>query len=214
MKTDCNFDRHSHHVHGGRAGFLRRFGGFMGGGGQGFRAARMLGAGDLQLIILALLDEKPRHGYEIIKALEEHSSGIYTPSPGVVYPALTYLEEMQYAVSETGGNKKLYSITDAGREHLAANRDTADEMLEQLSRFGRKMERVRKHFADEEAEKEFDESDPRRGTKEEWRKMKSEFRDLKDELKSALWEKIDAPVEEKKRVLEILRNALAEIRKK
>jgi DNA-binding PadR family transcriptional regulator len=174
----------------------------------------MLGAGDLQLIILALLDEKPRHGYEIIKALEEHSSGIYTPSPGVVYPALTYLEEMQYAVSETGGNKKLYSITDAGREHLAANRDTADEMLEQLSRFGRKMERVRKHFADEEAEKEFDESDPRRGTKEEWRKMKSEFRDLKDELKSALWEKIDAPVEEKKRVLEILRNALAEIRKK
>lgn len=166
------------------------------------------------MIILALLNEKPRHGYEIIKALEEHSSGIYTPSPGVVYPALTYLEEMQYATSEASSNKKLYSITDTGREHLAKNRDTADEMLEQLSRFGRKMARVRKHFADEEAENEFEESDPRTGTKQEWRKMKSEFRDIRDELKAAIWDKIEAPVEEKKRVLEILRNALAEIRKK
>ena len=52
----------------------------------------MLASGDLQLIVLALLQEKPRHGYEIIKALEEHSSGLYTPSPGVVYPALTYLQ--------------------------------------------------------------------------------------------------------------------------
>ncbi len=178
MRTRCDFD---HHHAGGRAGFLRRFGGFMG-GGQGFRAARMLGSGDLQLIILALLEEKPRHGYEIIKALEERSSGIYTPSPGVVYPALTYLEEMQYAVSEASSNKKLYSITDAGKEHLAANRDTADEMIEQLSRFGRKMARVRRHFAEEE---EFEESDPRTGAKQE-----------------------------KKRVLEILRGALAEIRKK
>jgi DNA-binding PadR family transcriptional regulator len=174
----------------------------------------MLGSEDLQVIILALLNEKPRHGYEIIKALEEHSSGIYTPSPGVVYPALTYLEEMQYAVSETGGNKKLYSITDAGKEHLAKNREIADEMLEQLSRFGRKMARVRKHFADEEAENEFEASDPRTGAKQEWRKLKSEFRELKEDLKAALWEKIDAPEEEKKRILEILKNAIAEIRKK
>jgi DNA-binding PadR family transcriptional regulator len=183
-------------------------------GGHGFRAARMLGSDDLQLIILALLNEKPRHGYEIIKALEEHSSGIYTPSPGVVYPALTYLEEVQYAVSEAGANKKRYSITDAGKEHLAKNRETADQMLDQLSRFGRKMARVQKHFADEEAENEFDESDPRTGAKQEWRKMKSEFRELKEELKAALWEKIDATTDEKKRILEILRNALAEIRKK
>jgi DNA-binding PadR family transcriptional regulator len=215
MKTDWDFDNRHRHGRGGRCrpGFLRRFGGFIG-AAQGFRAARMLGSEDLQLIILALLDEKPRHGYEIIKALEEQSSGIYTPSPGVVYPALTYLEEMQYAVSETGGNKKLYSITDAGKEYLAKNRETVDEMLEQLSRFGRKMARMQKHFADEEAENEFDESDPRTGAKQEWRKMKSEFRELKEEIKAALWDKIDAPAEEKKRILEILRNALAEIRKK
>jgi len=174
----------------------------------------MLGSDDLQLIILALLDERPRHGYEIIKALEELSSGIYTPSPGVVYPALTYLEEMQYAVSEAAGNKKRYAITEAGKEHLAKNRETADEMLEQLSRFGRKMARVQKHFAEEEAEKDFDESDPRTGAKQEWRRMKAEFRELKEELKAALWEKIDASAEEKKRVLEILKKALAEIRRK
>ena len=91
----------------------------MGGGRGGFRAARMRASGDLQLIVLALLGEKPRHGYEIIKALEEHSSGIYTPSPGVVYPALTYLEEMCYVASETHGNKKLYALSQAGSEHLA-----------------------------------------------------------------------------------------------
>ena len=74
----------------GRGRFFSRFGsGFP--GGPGMRAAKMLASGDLQLIILALLSEKPRYGYEIIKQIEEHSSGVYTPSPGMVYPALTYL---------------------------------------------------------------------------------------------------------------------------
>ena len=105
----------------------------------GWRMARMLASGDLQLIILALLTEKPRHGYEIIKAIEEHSSGIYTPSPGVVYPALTYLEEMGYASSEQEGTKKLYQITEAGAEYFRKNHQAADEVLEQLARFGRRM---------------------------------------------------------------------------
>jgi cytochrome P450 len=76
------------------------------------------------------------------------------------------------------------------------------------------MARVRKHFADEEAENEFDESDPRTGEKQEWRRMKSEFREIKEELRDAVWEKIDAPAEEKKRILEILKRAVAEIRGK
>ena len=79
----------------------------------------MLASGDLQLIILALLSEKPRHGYEIIKQVEEHSSGAYTPSPGMVYPALTYLEEMGYAASGVReGTKKLYRITETGTAYL------------------------------------------------------------------------------------------------
>jgi DNA-binding PadR family transcriptional regulator len=197
---------------GGRHGFLGHFGGMMGGGGRGFRAARMIASGDLQLIVLALLKEKPRHGYEIIKELEDRSSGIYVPSPGVVYPALTYLEEMNYAASEAEGNKKLYKITESGTEHLEKNRTLVDETLEQLARFGQKMARVQKHFADEEAENDFDESDPRSKAKDEWRKLKMEFREIRDELKAALFEKIDESSEEKKRVLGILRNAIKEIR--
>src|ERR1700734_4105560 len=112
-----HFGEHGRHGHfGRRRGFLGGFGeGF---GGRGMRAGRMLASGGLQLIILALLSDKPRHGYEIIKAIEEHSSGIYTPSAGVVYPALTYLEEMGYASVEQDGNKKQYRITEAGTEHL------------------------------------------------------------------------------------------------
>jgi len=74
------------------------------------RAGRMLADGDLKLITLSLLAEAPRHGYDIIKALEERTSGIYSPSPGVVYPTLTFLEEAGYAASAADGNKKVFSI--------------------------------------------------------------------------------------------------------
>ena len=174
----------------------------------------MLASGDLQLIVLALLREKPRHGYEIIKALEEHSSGIYTPSPGVVYPALTYLEEMGYAVSETHGNKKLYALSEAGSEHLAKNRQIVDETLEQLARFGRKMARVQKHFADEDADRDLDASEAQTSGKGEWCRLRAEYRELAADLKAALREKIDAPAEERARVLQILRHALTAIRQK
>jgi DNA-binding PadR family transcriptional regulator len=178
------------------------------------RAARMIASGDLQLIILALLSEKPRHGYEIIKAIEEHSSGIYTPSPGVVYPALTYLEEMGYASAEPEGTKKLYRITETGTEHLKKNHENVDEMLDQLARFGRKMAHIRKEYAERTEEAEDFASDASREIKGEWRKAKVEFRGLRDELKAALYEKLDATEEERKRIGEILRRAMQEIRGK
>jgi DNA-binding PadR family transcriptional regulator len=214
MHSHWHFGGRGHHgPFGGRHGFMGRFGG-MGGGGRGFRAARMLASGDLQLIVLELLKEKPRHGYDIIKELEERSSGIYTPSPGVVYPALTYLEEMEFAASEAEGNKKLYRITDKGSVELEKNRAIVDDTLDQLTRFGQKMARMQKHFADEEAENDLENADPRTKQKGDWRKLKMEFRQLKDELKEALFEKISASDEEKKRVLDVLRRALAEIRGK
>ena len=95
-------------------GFGAGFGHGTGLGGRGFFGGRKLGSGELQLVILALLEERPRHGYEIIKALEDTSKGFYAPSPGMVYPALTYLEEVGYATVEAEGSKKLYRITDAG----------------------------------------------------------------------------------------------------
>src|SRR5579863_2576903 len=106
--------RHHHHFphffgrHGGR-GFGGRFGGWFaeGGelGGRGFGMGRKLASADLQLLILGLLADKPRHGYEIIKSLDGLSKGFYAPSPGMVYPALTYLEEIGHATVETEGTR-------------------------------------------------------------------------------------------------------------
>src|SRR5579863_9128477 len=135
------------HRHGRRFGhFTAGFMGGMGMGGRAFRAGRRLASGDLQLVLLALLAERPSHGYELIKALEERSDGFYSPSPGMVYPALTWLEEMGYASVTAEGAKKLYSITDTGRAYLSENQDAADAMLGQLEYIGRKMGRLREVF--------------------------------------------------------------------
>jgi DNA-binding PadR family transcriptional regulator len=84
--------------------------------------------GDLKYIVLDLLKEKPRYGYEIIRALEEQSYGLYTPSPGVVYPTLQMLEEMGYASSQERDGKKVYTITEEGRRFLTERKDLADEV--------------------------------------------------------------------------------------
>jgi DNA-binding PadR family transcriptional regulator len=119
------------------------------GGGDFFRIGRMLAQGDLKLLVLALIAEQPRHGYEIIKVIEEKTSGWYSPSPGVVYPTLTYLEEAGYLVSESEGSKKLYKITPEGESHLKANRDIVDVVLDRLAAIGRKMARMRRAFGGE-----------------------------------------------------------------
>ena len=76
------------------------------------RAGRMLAQGDLRLLALALIAEAPRHGYEIIKLVEEKTADWYSPSPGIIYPTLTYLEEAGYVTAATEGSKKLYTITE------------------------------------------------------------------------------------------------------
>src|SRR5271154_6736092 len=121
--------RHRRHGLGGFAAGLMGGRGF---GGGDFRTGRKLSSGDLQLIILALLAEKPRHGYELIKALDERSGGFYVPSPGMIYPALTYLEEIGHATVEPEGTKKLYRISEEGRGHLEQNRTAADALMAQL----------------------------------------------------------------------------------
>jgi DNA-binding PadR family transcriptional regulator len=204
-------------AHHGRFGARRRsFGrhgaGFL--GGAGGRAAKMLASGDLRLIILALLSEKPSHGYEIIKQVEEHSSGTYSPSPGMVYPALTYLEEVGYASSESEGSKKLYRITETGTAYLNENRASVEETLDQLARFGRKFAEFQKQYAEENEEHDDSAGDPKHGIKAEWRQAKREFRELRNDLKAALYEKFDSPAEERQRIFAILRRAIEEIRGK
>src|ERR1700738_2010888 len=82
------------------------------GGGEFVRVGRMLAQGDLRLIALALIAEQPRHGYDIIKQLEEKTAGWYSPSPGIVSPTLTYLEEVGHLTSQADGATKLYTIND------------------------------------------------------------------------------------------------------
>jgi len=142
----------------------RHFGGGAGGrhgmgAGDMMRAGRMLATGDLRLIALALIAEQPRHGYEIIKLLEDKTAGWYSPSPGIVYPTLTFLEEAGYITAQVEGAKKLYTITEEGRAHLAENRDFVDAVLERMSAVGEKAKRIREHFA----RPEYDDEDDRRG---------------------------------------------------
>ena len=104
------------------------------GGGLG----RFFAHGDLRLIILHLISEKPRHGYEIIKAIEEMVAGAYNPSPGVVYPTLTLLEELGYVTVSLGdGAKKLHQVTAEGRAFLDANRHAVDALLARMAETSR-----------------------------------------------------------------------------
>ena len=126
---------------GGPGGWgFENFGDLWGSGRGGPRrprqGGRMFEQGDLKLVILRLLEEKPRHGYEIIKELEGRLGGAYSPSPGTVYPTLTMLEDLGYArvVPEEGG-KKIYEITDEGRAHLAEHSTAVNDIFDRISRF-------------------------------------------------------------------------------
>jgi DNA-binding PadR family transcriptional regulator len=113
--------------------YARGFGEFAGRHGRrGMR--RMFDQGDLRYLLLQLIAEKPRHGYELIKAIEEKFGGMYSPSPGVIYPTLTLLEELGYIRPEAGeGSRKAYAITDQGTAFLAQNRAAVDQVMARVA---------------------------------------------------------------------------------
>ena len=130
-------ERRSRHPWGGHGGGHGVGGHGIGGGrgrGRGGRVGRFLEHGDLRFVLLALIEEQPRHGYELIKALEERTGGAYRPSPGVIYPTLSLLEDEGFvrpAAGETG--RKLYEVTDPGREALAQNRSSVDAVFGRMA---------------------------------------------------------------------------------
>src|ERR1700744_2552504 len=198
---------HYHFIgrHRGHHGFGPFGRGFMEGGGmggRGFGMGRKLSSSDLQLLILKLLDEKSRYGYEIIKDLDERSKGFYVPSPGMVYPALTYLEEIGHATVAADGARKLYSITDTGKEHLAKNQSTADDLFTQFGRVGERMARVRRVLDAEDGGEEPADNE-HRGSRELHR--------ARHELKNALMDKRHSSREEQQRIAAILARAAAKI---
>jgi len=90
------------------------------------------GAGDMKYVILKLLREKPRHGYEVMKELEDRMHGCYSPSPGTVYPTLQWLEDEGLVTVREVEGKKVYEITTAGTTFLEANRDVVDDIFERV----------------------------------------------------------------------------------
>ncbi|GFE93454.1 PadR family transcriptional regulator [Acetobacter persici] len=198
---------HSHYAAGPRGGhpaggrgFGRGLGrGFgRGPGGGDFPRGRKLSSEELQLILLALLADQPAHGYELIRLLEEKSGGFYAPSPGMVYPALTYLEEIDHTSVTQQGNRKLYSLTDEGRAFLEKNREQADGILETLARIGSRMSEVREAFAGVNA------VDP---------EAADALHQARHALKQAMMRKRGCSPEALKRITQILTTAAEEITK-
>jgi len=134
----CDRAREERHFR-GRGPFAGHFGQF----GEGERPfwrgrgpGRIFGSNDLRFLLLDLIAEKPRHGYELIKAIEEKFGGAYSPSPGIIYPMLTLFEETGLATVANEGTRKLYSITEEGKKELEENRGAVDEMLHRMAAVG------------------------------------------------------------------------------
>jgi DNA-binding PadR family transcriptional regulator len=121
-------------------GFGDSFGPGRGGGGGGRRGRRrMFESGELRLVLLKLVADEPRHGYELIKAIEELTEGDYAPSPGVVYPTLSMLEDIGFiAERKSKDSKKVYEATAEGLTHLAENESEVAELIERLEGHGKK----------------------------------------------------------------------------
>ncbi len=194
--------------HGGKwaAGRHRRgrFGGFGGRHGMGgmgaddMRAGRMLAQGDLRLIALALIAQEPRHGYEIIKLVEEKTADWYSPSPGIVYPTLTYLEEAGYVTASTEGSKKLYAITTEGRAYLETNRDLVEAVLGRLSALGERMNRWRR---------------AERGEHDSRRTLPPLVEAAFDHLRETVRKRLENDAEAEARLVEILAHAATELQR-
>jgi DNA-binding PadR family transcriptional regulator len=196
--------------HGGRwaAGRHRRgrFGGFGFGGRHGggmnpddMRAGRMLAQGDLRLIALSFIAQEPRHGYEIIKLVEEKTADWYSPSPGIVYPTLTYLEEAGYVTASTEGAKKLYAITGEGRAYLETNRDVVDAVLDRLSALGERVNRWRRS---------------ERGERGNRRNLPPLVEAAFDHLRETVGKRLEGDAEDESRLVEILARAAAELQRR
>lgn len=116
---------------------------FRGGHGRRGERGRAFDYGELRLLVLWMIEEQPRHGYELMRAIEEQMGGSYSPSPGVIYPTLSWLEDMGYTRVEVAGARKSYAITEEGKAFLMANRAAIDEMRARLGASSRgKLESV------------------------------------------------------------------------
>lgn len=154
--AEAHFSHHYGHHHDHHMMVGRRGHGPFGRGGADFpgdergdhrgggRMGRMFGQGDLKLLLLALIETQPRHGYELIRAIEDLCGGSYSPSPGAIYPTLTFLEEAGYASVQLAdaSAKKQYAIMDEGRQYLEQNRLEVEAVMQRLKLASRMMAKL------------------------------------------------------------------------
>ncbi len=163
------------------------------------RAGRMLAQGDVRLVALALIAQAPRHGYEIIKLVEEKTADWYSPSPGIVYPTLTFLEEAGYVTVSAEGAKKLYTITTEGRAYLEANRDLADVVLDRLAAIGERVNRWRRAA---------------RGEREQRRNLPPLVEAAFDHLRETVGKRLERDGEAEAQLVEILARAAGDLQRR
>ncbi len=178
-------------------------------GGRGFGdpdmpRGRKLSSAELQLASLSLLAEKPRHGYELIKAFEDLSNGFYSPSPGMIYPTLTYLEEVGFATVTLDGTRKLYAIAEAGQTHLDQNRAQADALLASLEKIGKRMDEVRRAFAGEASGDDAESLGGEPGLREAFHKARHR-------LRQAIGDRRGCPPDQARQIIAVLNRAAEEI---
>jgi DNA-binding PadR family transcriptional regulator len=110
--------------------------------GRGRRRGRVFDGGELRLVLLKLIADEPRHGYDLIKAIEELTGGAYAPSPGVVYPTLTLLDDMGLIAEDRGeGSRKRFSVTEDGKAHLAEKAEEVAALIARLAAMGEDRDR-------------------------------------------------------------------------
>ncbi|MFT3801289.1 MAG: PadR family transcriptional regulator [Burkholderiaceae bacterium] len=180
--------------------------------GQPFTRGRKFSSEDLQLMLLGLIEENPSHGYELIKQLAARSNGFYSPSPGMVYPTLTWLEEGGLVSVEADGSKKRYQLAEPGREYLGEHRERLTMLWNKLQHIARKMEWMRRAWSGE--------AEPARGAAaaqaaspasaepDDWL---ADFVDARRQLKQTLLARSGADQDEQRRIAAILREAARRI---
>lgn len=170
------------------------------------RRARLLRGDDLKLALLLLLSEEPRHGYDLIKAIEDKSNGAYSPSPGVIYPALSYLDEADHIESRPAADKKVYQTTEAGELYLSQNRAEAEAVLKRLEMLGTQAELAREWQKDRELKRHQKHDRDLPG-------VIPEVNEARRELKAAIGEAIEGDEDTQRRLAEILKRAANQIRR-